>query len=125
MLKVKSTPDFPKTKRFLKKMEKIPDLEEFRKYGQMGVEALEAATPRDTGTTALSWQYEITNQNGQIRVSFYNTNVNDGVNIAIILQYGHGTGNGGYVKGRDYINPAVQPLFEQMAQNAWEEVKKA
>lgn len=125
MLKVRGTSDFPKTRKFLNKMKDIPDLSEFHKYGKMGVAALSSATPIDTGKTADSWEYELTQETGRIKVSFYNTNVNNGVNIAIILQYGHGTGTGGWVVGRDYINPAVQPVFDEMAKNAWEEVKRA
>lgn len=125
MLKVRGTPDFPKTRKFLKKVKDIPDLSEFHKYGKLGVAALASATPMDTGKTADSWEYEITQETGRVKVSFYNTNVNNGVNIAIILQYGHGTGTGGWVVGRDYINPAVQPIFDEMAKNAWEEVKRA
>lgn len=125
MLKVKSTSDFPKTRKFLNKMKDIPDLTDFHRYGKMGVQALSEATPKDTGRTADSWEYEITQEEGRIKVSFYNTNVSGYVNIAIILQYGHATRNGGWVEGRDYINPAVQPIFDEMAKNAWEEVKNA
>lgn len=126
MFSLKSrTKGFPKTDKFLKKLQDIPDLNEFKKYGEAGVRALSEGTPKDSGITSESWMYDISNENGQIKVSFYNTNVNKGVNIAIILQYGHGTGTGGWVEGRDYINPAVQPVFEELARNMWEEVKKA
>lgn len=91
-------------------------------YGQQGVNALASATPKDTGRTAGSWAYEITEGNGELRVTWYNTNINNHVNIAIILQYGHGTGTGGYVAGRDYINPALKPIFDAMAEAAWREV---
>lgn len=93
------------------------------KYGQRGVSALTAATPVDTGTTAACWDYEII-QNGDNTVSlcFNNYNINKGVNIAIILQYGHGTRNGTWVEGRDYINPALRPIFDKMADEVWEEV---
>lgn len=91
-------------------------------YGRDGVAALAAATPKDSGKTASSWGYEITEKNGQISVVWKNTNIHDGVNIAIILQYGHGTRNGGYVQGIDYINPALRPVFEKMADAAWKEV---
>lgn len=91
-------------------------------YGAKGVDALAAATPKDSGKTASSWTYSIEEKNGSISIVWSNTNVNKGVNIAVILQYGHGTRNGGYVVGRDYINPALQPLFDEIASNAWREV---
>lgn len=87
-----------------------------------GVAALALATPRDTGATATSWDYEIKRSNGQISIYWTNDNVNKGVNIAVILQYGHGTRNGGYVMGRDYINPAIRPIFDKIAEAAWKEV---
>lgn len=92
------------------------------KYGQMGVEALAASTPVDTGKTAQSWTYEIERTRDRTSISWLNTNTNNGVNIAIILQYGHGTGTGGYVQGRDYINPAMRPVFDKIAEQAWKEV---
>ena len=93
-------------------------------YGQMGVEALQAATPEDSGETARSWSYEIKQDRNRTYLTWTNSHVEDGVNIAIILQYGHATRNGGWVEGRDYINPALQPLFDQMAQEIWSEVIK-
>ena len=93
-------------------------------YGQQGVEALAAATPIDSGKTAESWQYEIIRTDGDITISWTNTNVNKGINIAVILQRGHGTRNGGYVAGRDYINPAIQPIFDEIADSAWKEITK-
>ena len=87
--------------------------------------ALASATPIDTGVTANSWYYEINRQNGSVSIEFKNSNINNGVPIAIILQYGHATGNGGWVQGRDYINPAIQPIFDTIADNAWREVTKA
>ena len=86
--------------------------------------SLASGTPIDSGETASSWYYEITNKNGSAVISFRNSNVQNGVPIAIILQYGHGTGTGGWVQGRDYINPAIQPIFDQIANNAWKEVTK-
>lgn len=94
------------------------------KYGQRGVQALMDATPVDTGTTAASWRYKTTNTNGVASIEFYNDNIVDGVNIAIVLQYDHVTGTGGYVKGIDYINPALEPIFKELAREAWEEVKR-
>lgn len=94
------------------------------KYGRMGVAALKAATPVDTGLTSQSWYYEINRKDGSVSLEFKNSNVVDHVNIAIILQYGHATGNGGYVQGVDYINPALEPVFEKLANDAWKEVVK-
>lgn len=111
----------------LEKMLKASIGKDYRKvlerYGQEGVAALAAATPRDSGKTASSWSYEIKQEkNGTLSVVWKNSNINDGVNIAIILQYGHGTRNGGYVQGIDYINPALKPIFDKMADAAWKEV---
>lgn len=92
------------------------------KYGQEGVNALAAATPRDSGKTAESWYYEISRTEKGTMISWHNSNVVQNVNIAIILQYGHGTGTGGYVQGRDYINPAMRPVFDKIAAEAWKEV---
>lgn len=96
------------------------------KYGRRGVDALAIATPKDSGRTALSWYYEIEEEDGVAILRFCNSNLGDGwCPIAIILQYGHGTGTGGWVEGQDYINPAIQPLFEQLAREAWKEVENA
>lgn len=94
------------------------------KYGREGVAALTSATPVDSGTTAQSWYYEIKNQNGSATITFLNSHINKGVPIAIILQYGHGTGTGGWVEGRDYINPAIRPIFDRIVEEAWREVTK-
>lgn len=94
------------------------------KYGMKGVEALREATPKDTGKTSESWSYKITRENDIVKLSFLNSNRNQDVPIAIILQYGHGTKNGGWVEGIDYINPAIQPLFEELAKEIWKEVSK-
>ena len=114
--------NFSKMDRFLARLMNREYLNILAKYGQKGVNALAAATPKRTGLTAASWTYEITHNLESSTISWKNTNVNKGVNIAIILQYGHGTRNGGYVAGRDYINPAIQPIFDQMAVEAWKEV---
>lgn len=92
------------------------------KYGQLGVQALSLATPLDSGETATSWNYEIEQDGDTITLAWNNTHVNHGVNIAVILQYGHGTGTGGYVVGRDYINPALRPIFDDIADAVWKEV---
>lgn len=96
------------------------------KYGQQGVEALKLATPRDTGKTANSWSYKVAETAHGARLDFINSNVvNDWFNVAIMLQYGHGTRTGGWVEGRDYINPALQPIFDDMAKRAWKEVMES
>lgn len=122
MIKVKVTGNFNKTMRFLQRAEKFDVYKILEKYGKMGVSALAAATPRDDGSTAASWGYEITNENGCATIYWTNTDQNDGVYIAVILQYGHGTGTGGYVPPTDYINPAIRPIFDQIADAAWKEV---
>lgn len=114
--------NFHKTEKFLKKSfgkDYLPILE---KYANQGVDALAAATPVDTGLTASLWGYRIIEENGKISIIWENYNVQKGINIAVILQYGHGTRNGGYVVGRDYINPALRPIFDKMAEAAWKEV---
>lgn len=91
-------------------------------WGSMGVNALSSATPVDTGETAHSWGYQVSNEKGRYSISWFNTHKVGGVNIAVIIQYGHGTGTGGYVEGRDYINPAIQPLFDRMVADIWRQV---
>ncbi len=124
MISFRQQGDFSKLTRYLERAKEVIQLSNLDKYGRQGVAALESATPVDTGLTAHSWYYEITHTNGSATISFYNSNVNNGVNIAIILQYGHGTRNGGWVQGRDYINPAIQPVFDDIVESAWEEVTK-
>ena len=116
--------DFSKLTRFLEKAKNAVHLGILDKYGREGVAALASATPLDSGKTASSWYYEVQHNNGTASINFYNSNVNKGVPIAIILQYGHGTGTGGWVQGRDYINPAIQPIFDRIANEAWREVTK-
>ncbi len=122
MITIKQKGDFKKLDRYLERLLNVIKRGELDKYGRMGVDALMAATPVDSGKTAQSWYYEVKHTNGGASIVFRNSNVNDGVPIAIILQLGHGTGTGGYVAGRDYINPAVQPIFDQIANDAWKEV---
>lgn len=124
MITFRQKGDFSKMTRFLEKAKEAVRLGELDKYGREGVAALASATPVDSGLTAQSWSYRIEHENGSFTISFYNSNVNDGVPIAIILQYGHGTRNGGWVQGRDYINPAIQPIFDRIADSAWREVTK-
>lgn len=122
MITIKTKGDFKKTAKFLDKLLKLFDSDILDYYGRKGVEALSSATPKDSGKTAESWDYEIIKNGKKASLRWFNTNVNDGVNIAIILQYGHGTGTGGYVVGRDYINPAIQPIFDEIAKSIWKEV---
>ena len=122
MIRFKQKGDFSKATHYFKKIGKAAKITDLDKYGKRGVEALSKATPIDTGNTANSWYYEIIKENGSTRISFCNSNIQNGVPIAIILQYGHGTNNGGWVQGRDYINPAIQPIFDEMATDAWQAV---
>jgi hypothetical protein len=114
--------DLSKTIQFLNRLQNKDYLNVLAEYGKRGVDALRAATPVDTGKTADSWYYEIEQDRNQTTISWYNSNVNDGVVIAAILQYGHGTGSGGYVKGTDYINPAMRDIFDALANECWKEV---
>lgn len=124
MINVKHKGNFLKTTRYLANAEKAVNVNLLKKYGELGVAALSAATPVDTGVTASSWFYKIKQEPGKVTLSFCNNHRVKGVMIAIILQYGHGTRNGGYVRGRDYINPALKPVFDKLANDAWEEVTK-
>lgn len=114
--------NFNNTERFFKRARKMDFFRNLEKYAQEGVAALSSATPVDSGLTAASWDYEIKKGNGKISIYWTNSNINNGVPIAVILQYGHGTNGGGYVQGRDYINPAIRPIFDKIAENAWKEV---
>ena len=124
MISFRHKGDFSKLTRFLEKAKNAVRLGDLDRYGREGVAALASATPVDSGLTARSWYYEIENKNGSAVISFHNSNIQNGVPIAIILQYGHGTGTGGWVQGRDYINPAVRPIFDKLANDAWREVTK-
>lgn len=117
--------DFSNLTSYLERVKSVIDTSTLDKYGRMGVDALRSVTPVDSGNTANSWRYDIYyNKNESVRIVFSNTNVVDGVPVAILLQYGHGTRNGGFVQGKDYINPAIQPIFDEIAQTAWKEVTK-
>ena len=124
MIKFRHKGDFSKLSRFLEKAKETVRLGDLDKYGREGVAALASATPVDTGLTANSWYYEISRSQGSVTISFNNSNIQNGVPIAIILHYGHGTGTGGWVEGRDYIKPAIRPIFDKLAKDAWEEVTK-
>lgn len=122
MIKVRQKGDYKVITEYLIKAKKGIKLSDLGKYGKQGVAALSSNTPVDTGLTASSWYYKIERGTGLISISFYNSNVNNGVLIAVILQTGHGTRNGGWVEGQDYINPALRPIFEKIADDAWKEV---
>lgn len=124
MISFRQKGDFSKLTGFLEKAKGAVKDGNLDRYGREGVAALASATPIDSSKTANSWYYEIENKKGSVAISFYNSNIQNGVPIAIILQYGHGTGTGGWVQGRDYINPAIQPIFDKIVKEAWKEVTK-
>lgn len=124
MIAFRQKGDFSKLTRYLERAKEVVKAGDLDKYGRAGVVALASATPVDSGMTAESWYYKVSNSKGSVTISFHNSNIQKGVPIAIILQYGHGTRNGGWVEGRDYINPAIRPIFEKIANDAWEEVTK-
>lgn len=124
MITFRQKGDFSKLNRFLERAKETVRLGDLDRYGREGVAALASATPVDSGLTASSWYYEISRSKEGATISFKNSNINKGVPIAIILQYGHATRNGGWVEGRDYINPAIQPIFDRLANDAWKEVRK-
>ena len=114
--------NFSKTEKMLK--EKSINIKKIKKYAELGIEALMSNTSKDTGLTASSWYYTIEKDNGIIKITYCNSNIQDGVPIAVILQYGHATNNGGWVEGKDYINPSIQPIFDEIANKMWKEVTK-
>lgn len=116
--------DFSKLTSYLERAKEAVHLGDLDKYGREGVAALASATPVDSGETANSWHYKIERKNGSATISFYNSNIQNGVLIAIIIQYGHATRNGGWVQGREYINSAIQPIFDKIAHEAWKGVTK-
>ena len=124
MISFRQKGDFSKLNRYLERVKESAKIGVLDKYGREGVAALASATPVKTGKTANSWYYEIKRQNGSVSIEFKNSNIKDGIPIAVILQYGHGTGTGGWVQGRDYINPVIQPIFDKIADSAWKEVTK-
>ena len=122
MITFRQKGDFSKLTKFLERAKEVVKRGDLDKYGREGVAALASATPVESGLTASSWYYEITNKKDSVTLSFYNSNIQNGVPIAIIVQYGHGTGTGGWVEGRDYINPAIQPVFDKIAESVRKEV---
>ena len=125
MIKFRQKGDFSNLTRFLERAKNLVHISDLDRYGREGVAALASATPVDTGKTAASWNYEVIINKESASITFNNSNIQNGVPIAIILQYGHGTRNGGWVEGRDYINPVIQPIFDKIAEEAWKEVTKA
>lgn len=124
MISFRQKGDFSNLTKYFERVKEAAKVGILNKYGRAGVKALSAATPIESGLTANSWFYEIEHSSESATISFHNSHINKGVPIAIILQYGHGTGTGGWVQGRDYINPAIQPLFDKIANEAWREVTK-
>jgi hypothetical protein len=125
LITLTSSGDFRKTTAYLNRLKQIHILTVLNRYGSRGVSVLQAATPVESGETAASWYYTIEASNGKYTISFHNRHVENGAPIAILLQYGHGTRNGGYVVGHDFINPAVQPIFDQIKSDVWKEVTSA
>ena len=124
MISFRHKGDFSKFGRYLERAKNVVRAGDLDKYGRQGVAALASATPVDSGETANAWSYKIERTNESISIQFYNSNIQNGVPIAIIIQYGHGTGTGGWVQGRDYINPAIRPLFDKIANDMWREVTR-
>ena len=119
---VKSTGHFKDTLAFLDKHSRKDYQRIFRQYGELGVKALSSATPVDSGKTASSWEYRIKETQGTTTLEWHNTNVNDGVVVAVLIQYGHATQGGGYIQGYDFINPAIKPVMDKLAEDLWKEV---
>lgn len=124
MVKFEHHGNFNTTRAYLGKLKKGIHLSTLEKYGAEGVELLNQYTPKRTGLTAESWSFKAKRTKNGASLSFYNTNIQNGVPVAILIQYGHGTRNGGWVEGIDYINPALRPIFEKLADDAWKEVKE-
>jgi hypothetical protein len=124
LIKVTNRGSFAKLEAFGQRIRQRTYLLPLAKYGTIGVAALSGATPVDSAQTSQSWYYEIVNKAGYFAIHWYNSDVENGFHVAVMLQYGHGTRNGGYVQGRDYINPAMRPIFDQIASDMWREVTK-
>lgn len=122
MIKFTHKGDWSKTNRFLERALEVIKLGELDKYGRRGVAALSEATPKDTGQTSESWYYEITHYKDGAKIEWFNSNSNEGIPIVILLQYGHAFQNGAYFEGVDFINPAIRPIFDAIAEDAWREL---
>lgn len=123
-IKISSRGSFKNSFKFLNKIKRKSYFDALKTYGEQGVEALSKATPVDTGKTASSWGYEIIEEEGRLKIVWTNSNINHYIPIAIIIQYGHATRNGGWVEGIDYINPALAPVFDKIRDNVWKEVTR-
>lgn len=124
MITIESQGEWKLTRNWFDRMTKLDLALIMNQFGREGAAALASATPSRTGATAKSWNYEVTRKGNNWKITWTNSNVNKGANIAVLIQYGHGTRNGGYVVGRDYINPAIRPVFDKIAQKAWKEVTR-
>ena len=122
MIQVQVSGNTSKADAFLQRMVGRKQFEGLEKYGPIGVQALSAATPEETGETADSWYYEVVSRPGYFAIHWLNSNMEDGISIAAIIQYGHATGTGAFIQGYDYINPAMRPVFAQMIDDMWKEV---
>lgn len=122
MIRVTSSGSFKKTLTFLDRLKNGDIYKDLDRYGRWGVAALSAATPQETGKTAASWTYRVQRSRNGVTISWDNTNGRGKTKVAVLIQHGHGTGTGGYVSGRDYINPALRPVFDQIAQDVWRKV---
>lgn len=124
MITIESQGDWKMTRNWFDRMTKLDLALIMNQFGKEGVSALAAATPSKSGLTSKSWNYEVTRKGNNWKITWTNSHINKGANIAVLIQYGHGTRNGGYVVGRDYINPAIRPVFDKIAAKAWKEVTK-
>lgn len=124
MITIESQGEWKLTRNWFDRMTKLDLALIMNQFGKEGVSALAAATPSRSGLTSKSWNYEVTRKGNNWKITWTNSNANKGANIAVLIQYGHGTRNGGYVVGRDYINPAIRPVFDKIAQKAWKEVTR-
>ena len=124
MITIESQGEWKLTRNWFDRMTKLDLALIMNQFGKEGVSALAAATPSRSGLTSKSWNYEVSRKGNNWKITWTNSNVNKGANIAVLIQYGHGTRNGGYVVGRDYINPAIRPVFDKIAQKAWKEVTR-
>ena len=124
MIKLSSNGDWSKTTSFLRRAYKLDIGALLKKYAEQGLKALSAATPVDTGLAASSWGYRIDVKKGESTITWTNSDIEGGCSVVLLIQYGHGTRNGGYIQGRDFINPAMQPVFDDMVEEIWKEVEK-
>jgi hypothetical protein len=124
LIKLTNRGSFQNIEAFGLRMKQRTYLTQLAKYGPIGVEALRGATPVDSALASQSWYYEIVDKPGYFAIHWYNSDIENGFPVAVMIQYGHATRNGGYVEGRDYINPALRPIFDQIAIDMWREVTK-